>query len=99
MIHTMADDGWEFQIKASFLEIYNEEIVDLLSPNQQPKKKSSSGSSSMSFGDTSKSKSTKTKFVVRQLDTGMSIEGLEEIELKDFSQLEMIMGRTEKNRR
>lgn len=94
---TMAEDGWEFQIQASFLEIYNEEIVDLLSPNRNVKKKTTN--SSMSFGDTSKSSSSKSKFVIRQLDSGMSIEGLEEIELKNFSQLEMIMGRAEKNRR
>ena len=96
----MNADGWEFNIKASFLEIYNEEIVDLLSPHQPMKKSMQKKGGSMSFGDNKKKKSNsdRPKLVVRQMDTGMSIEGLEEIELKDFSQLNSIMGRAEKNR-
>ena len=100
----MKSDGWEFTIKANFVEIYNEEIVDLLNPRKKKKKEEGS----MSRGDTSKkdggkdgsgSSSSKQKIVVRQLNTGMSIEGLEEIHLTHFSQLETIMGRAEKNRR
>jgi kinesin family member C1 len=99
---TMAEDGWVFSIKASFLEIYNEEIVDLLSPHQPIKKSMQKKAGSMSFGDTSKKKSganNSQKLIVRQMDTGMSIEGLEEIDLHDFSQLDTILGRAEKNRR
>jgi chromosome segregation ATPase len=97
--NTMQSDGWVFNIKASFVEIYNEEIVDLLgNGGKKNKKKEEFGS--MSRGDTSKkSGHNAKKIIVRQLNTGMSIEGLEEIELTGFSQLETIMNKAEKNRR
>jgi hypothetical protein len=94
--NSMKNDGWSFNIKASFVEIYNEEIIDLLSSKNKTKQEVKG---SMSFGDNSKSTTEKSKIIIRQLNTGTSIEGLEEIELKEFSQLDTIMGKAEKNRR
>jgi kinesin family protein C1 len=96
---TMSSDGWEFAIKASFLEIYNEEINDLLSnsgPAAAKKKKMKQGF--MSQGSSSSSGNDATKYTIRQVGAGMVVDNMTEINLTNFGQLQGIVDLAAKNR-
>ncbi len=101
------DDGWEFTIKASFLEIYNEEINDLLEVGGAKRRKAEAAKKkqgSMSRGSSSSSSSSASSasgpsLVIRQQESGMVVDGMHEVELTHFGQLQGIVDRAAKNRR
>ena len=67
----MRSDGWEITVHASMLEIYNEELRDLLSPDNH------NGSSKSS----SSSAATKDKLKVSNLQGFVTVAGLTSLEL------------------
>ena len=74
----MKDDGWNYTIKTSFLEIYNESVNDLFS--------------------SSASRDPNHKYTIRHTKNGVDIDGLNEEILRDYSQLEGLLARAQRNK-
>eukprot|EP01083_Nonionella_stella_P314183 1130874_1 len=64
----------EFELKISFLEIYNEQIFDLLSSSPQPR-------------NGRKKKQRKTKLIIREYEDEVFVENLNEIYVRDQNEL------------
>ena len=70
-----ADTNCEFELKVSFLEIYNEEIYDLLGPMTSRSKRGK------------KRKGHRQKLIIREYSDEVYVEGLNEIFVRDEREL------------
>eukprot|EP00945_MAST-04E_sp_MAST-4E-sp1_P008090 g8090.t1 len=72
----MKEDGWEYTITTSFLEIYNETVNDLFKVKGKEN----------------------VKYTIRQTKQGVEIDNLETEGLNDYSQLEGLLARAQRNK-